>query len=92
MRVTILGPNLTAAAQRRGDMHVHAAGCADIRQYGRGRRYGGEDRGWTIEADSRRAVIEAIYPPDEFDYDPETELDGFASDVYFAPCVELGEA
>lgn len=85
-RVTIYGPNLNRAAQAKGEMHVHAEGCADGSHYGPGRKYGG-DGGWTIEATTRKDVVSAIYPPEDFGYDEADWRD--YDDLYVAPCVQL---
>lgn len=57
MRVTICGPNLMD--QSKGSFHIHAAGCADLR---RGARREPEyENGWTIEANTKRTVVMAVY-------------------------------
>jgi hypothetical protein len=83
MRVTVVGPNLDRRESPNGEaLHVHAAGCADIKK-----RYRQPVDGWTIDADTKSDVVFDIYPPDQFDYDPETEYDIYFSDVKFFPCV-----
>lgn len=90
MDVRIFGPNLSGAAQKKGDMHVHAEGCGDCKFYGYGKKYGGDDfDGWQIEASTIEDAVEAIYGPSEFNYDPETEIDTYTDSMYFAPCVTL---
>ena len=84
MKVTICGPNLRD--QSKGELHVHAAGCADlVRGAAREPEY---RNGWTIEAQSRREIVEAIYPPGDFGYDPEEELEVYEGSVHFFPCCD----
>jgi hypothetical protein len=86
-RVTICGPNLYD--QSHGTFHVHAEGCADLVKHAR--REPEYKNGWTIEADSKHAVIAEIYPPEQFEYD-ENDPEDFApyeTDIYFFPCVTL---
>lgn len=86
MRVAICGPNLLD--QRKGDMHVHSADCADLRKYGPGHRpYGGEEP-WVIEVENTGEVATAVYPPEDFCYDADNpdELAGFEASFHFAPC------
>jgi hypothetical protein len=90
MLVTIFGPNLSSQAQQKGDMHVHAADCADCKHYGPGRKFGGEDKGWTIDATSCKSIVLDIYPPDEFDYDEENW--GDYDDLYTAPCIKIARS
>jgi hypothetical protein len=83
--VTVCGPNLPD--QSKGDMHVHAAGCADLKR-GQLRQ---ADK-WTVEVDSVQAVVEAIYSDMIAECDPDepygTWVD-YEADLYFAPCVHL---
>ncbi len=88
MKVKIFGPNLSGAAQRKGDFHVHAADCADCKFYGPGRKYGGDSKPTAMEAETEKAVVLSIYPPDDFEYD-EKDWTGFAAGVWFAPCAVL---
>lgn len=81
-RVTIVGPNLRD--QSRGEFHVHATGCADLKRDPNLRR---EDQSWTVDAASKLGVVDAIFE------DIIDENKGHASDylsqVHFAPCVTL---
>lgn len=78
MRVTICGPNLRD--QSRGDMHVHAADCADlVRGAAREPEY---LNGWTTDAASRVEVCDDIYPPEDFD----CESGEYLSSLHFFPC------
>lgn len=93
--VTVYGPNLSAKAQRLGDLHVHTTGCQSGKQYGTGRPMGGDDDGgWTIDAASKMDVTLDCYPPGDFEYDPSIAADymGYRQSIYFAPCVTLPEA
>lgn len=88
MKVTICGPNLRD--QSKGEMHVHAEGCADLK---RGATREPEYRnGWTIEAATQREVVDAIYPAEDFGYDAETEWQDYAGSIHFFPCTDdLGD-
>lgn len=78
MHVTICGPNLRD--QSKGEMHVHAAGCADlVRGAAREPEY---RSGWTMEAATQLEISHEIYPPEDFDLDPEL-VEG---SIYFFPC------
>lgn len=91
MRVTICGPNLRY--QSKGQFHVHAADCADLGNYGPGRKQGGDDKGWTVEATSRFDVADDVYCDNASDYGYEPFTDEYEdfiksclSDFHFAPC------
>lgn len=85
MRVTIHGPNLNHGHQLKGTLHVHQSDCADNARYAYCEDESGP--GWTIEAETRGAVVEDIYPPEDFNYDPFTdERAAYDDDVWFAPC------
>jgi hypothetical protein len=88
MKITVFGPNLSSKGQKLGDMHVHTAECQDAKRYGPGKPMGGEDRGWTIEANSRKDVVLEVYPPGDFEYDSQTEWLDY-DDLYVAPCVKF---
>lgn len=93
MRVSICGPNLQD--QSKGQFHVHAADCGDLRHYGwEGhpaipRKYGGEEP-WAVEVETKKEAVEALYGPDEFEYDPDDpqQYQGFRDDMHFAPCLD----
>jgi hypothetical protein len=77
MMVTIVNP------LEDGCYAVHAAHCADLRKYPK-------RSGWTIEADSRKAVAMDMYDPDCFesmDPDGANWRDNMV-DVTFKPCVK----
>ena len=81
MRVTICGPNLRD--QSKGQFHVHAEGCADLR---RGAIREPEYRhGWTIDATSREQVADEVYA-DIIDENPGTTAGDYVSDFHFFPC------
>lgn len=82
MKVAIWGPNLGQVSET---MHVHAPNCADTKK-GIYRR---AEQPWIIDAANRDKVVMDIYPPGDFGYDPATELDDYASDVKFFPCVRF---
>lgn len=84
--VDIWGPNIPGNKVGPA-FHVHKAGCKDVTR----RPYKGMvEKGWHMLATSQRVVVETIYPPDEFDYEP-AEYQQYADDVKFFPCVKLGE-
>ena len=59
IKVAVLGPNLRVNDET---FHVHARGCSDIKKnYGPGKKIGGEDLGWIIDVGSRQDIVEAIY-------------------------------
>jgi hypothetical protein len=90
MKVTICGPNLRD--QSKGSFHVHAAGCKDLRNYGRG-RLGGE-MPWTIEVETRWEVLVDIYgdvATDHAEYGTPKwweVVEDNGSDTWFAPCTK----
>ena len=92
MKVTICGPNLND--QSRGTFHVHAEGCKDLKKYGPGRQFGGDEKGedeMTIEASDIHDVCVAIYS-DHISEQPPAErleyINNLYSDFYFAACCE----
>jgi hypothetical protein len=82
MKVTVWGPNL---GTRGASMHVHRPGCADTTR-GIYRRLSEAERGWTVEVESTRDVVFAVYPPDQFDYD-EADWENYLGEFKFFPCV-----
>lgn len=84
MNVQIMGPNLRTEGET---IHVHAVGCADLKK----RLYRGTERDqypWIEEGvTSRQEIVQRVYPPDEFEYDPETEMGVYESDVKIFDCV-----
>ena len=96
VRVKVFGPNLSSAAQRKGTFHVHTANCADNAHYGPGRKYGGEDRGFTLTVTSRLEIVQDLYAEimsDTMDPADATPADWDSlDDLYLAPCVQFGTA
>ena len=90
MKVAIFGPNLSGAAQRSGNFHVHAADCGDCKHYGYGRKFGGDnDPGksdMVIEATSKWDVADFFYGPRAGDFDGTVEEN--MSDFHFSACVD----
>lgn len=84
MNVTIYGPNLRD--QTRGTFHVHAAGCAHGKHYGPGTKFGGDDAGLPLEADSATAVVEFIYADQLAEHDGDVKPADWLDDFHFAPC------
>lgn len=83
----VFGPNLSREGQAKAQFHVHAEGCGDTHHYGPGTRYGGDDPdGWLLPANSLDEIVQDVYPPEDFDYDPETGIDPYRDDFYVAPC------
>jgi hypothetical protein len=83
-KVQIWGPNLPRTRHPE-TFHVHAAGCADTK---RG-IYRQVPDGWMIDATSVDEIVQDVYPPSDFDYDPTDigEYEIYSSDVYVFPCV-----
>lgn len=80
MQVTICGPNLND--QSKGQYHVHAADCADLKKGARREPVYAD--GWTIEAKNRDEVGDDIYADhiDEGSMQPGEGKD----DCHFFPC------
>lgn len=70
MRVTILFSDQTPDNRP----HVHAEGCADLRKY--------RGEGVTIDAESRAAVSDDVYPPSDF----QCESGEYVNELRFFPC------
>lgn len=81
-KVMVFGPNLRD--QSKGQLHVHAANCADNRRYGNGRPMGGEE-GQEMLVSSRREVVEDMYSGQ---LDEGCSYKDCAADVHFAPCLD----
>lgn len=83
--VTVCGPNLRTQGEA---FHVHAAGCKDLGNYGRGRKLGGDDKGFTMTVADLAEITTDVYPPGDFDYDETSdELDSYSTDFKVFPCV-----
>lgn len=92
MEVKIMGPNLKD--QSKGQFHVHAAGCADLKHYGPGRRIGGDlpgQREPSVEVKDRVDCVEYVYA-DQISEQPEDEQAQYVldllNDLHFFPCVK----
>lgn len=87
MDVRICGPNLSSAAQQKGDLHVHRAGCKDLLHYGPGRRFGGGvpgNRETLIKGATIRGIVEFCYS-DQIAESGDS-WDDYVSSFWFAPC------
>lgn len=98
-RVNVLGPNLNQAGCALGTMHVHAAGCADIKRSARKYGYvlGAPERGgngWEIDVESMEDIVEHVYPAGDFEYTgPDDENYGsYRGDIHMFPCVTVPES
>ena len=80
-RVTIFGPNLND--QSKGQFHVHAAGCADLRRHAS--REPEYRNGWTIDAADRLTVADEVYA-DMIDEREDAKPDDYLDDFHFFPC------
>jgi len=83
MRVTICGPNLRD--QSKGQFHVHAEGCADLRRNASLQREPEYMNGWTIEAATRDEVGDHIY--EDHIAEGSMEPGEGKHDCHFFPCV-----
>lgn len=87
--LTVLGPNLTSKMQAKGQFHVHAAGCGDIK-----RNYRAGDVVLAAEFQSVQDVVEEMFgdfigdPYGELGYSP-TWQEYLSSETYIAPCVTV---
>lgn len=89
MKVSICGPNLRD--QSKGQFHVHAADCGDLKHYCDG-KFGGEDP-WEVEVKSRLDACAELYADHLTDYglteedaEGQAMLKDWLSDLWFAPC------
>lgn len=80
MKVTIHGPNL--ADQSQGTFRVHAAECGHNDQEV---RLNGSLHPDTQDVDDRRAVVDLVYPDDQFDREPD-DYPMYRADFYFCGC------
>lgn len=90
--VVVCGPNLSSVAQRKGDLHVHAEGCGDLKHYGPGRKFGGDTNG-EQEAKLRVSDLTEIAEHCYSDQIAESgdHAEEYLSSFHFAPCVKLPE-
>lgn len=80
--ISIMGPNLPSGSM----IQVHKQGCSDLAKP----IYRGH-KPWDIEVENLADVVEAVYPADNFDYDPSdpSEVEMYASDIKIFPCVSF---
>jgi hypothetical protein len=86
MRVSIIGPNLRD--QSKGQFHVHAEGCADIkRMVRREPEYAYPD---TFEVTTKMEAVTEVYDPGDFEWDPDDESLAacYLDDLHFFPCCD----
>jgi hypothetical protein len=86
MQVTVIGPNLSSADQRKGQFHVHKAGCKDIT---RSASYRQAAPHMDFDAASVEAVAEFVYE-DQLAENAGTgewdTADAYLGEFHFAPC------
>ncbi len=87
MNLTIAGPNLPHPLDEKGDMHVHAAGCAHLRRYPTERHTG--KKGWDLDLASLKDVVETIYGDILAESDDPEDWESYLELLYIAPCVNL---
>lgn len=84
MKVTVVGP---LPRSPRGRFHVHRADCPDIRRGEYSRIV------WhkfvSMDADSMQQVVESVYPPAEFEWNPADEnmWSYYRDELAWFPCV-----
>lgn len=98
-KIVVCGSNLRA---RDATFHVHAPGCKDLRNYGPGRKMGGDDGGWEIEVESddfayeaSRAVYEDHISDYGYEYDSPEAVEYWrnaSSEFKVFPCVRKAVA
>lgn len=86
MEVAICGPNLRD--QSKGQLHVHALGCADLAKGAVREPEYREHLRMDLDADDRREVVEAVYPPEDFGYTWEDDGEMYLSEFHFFPCCD----
>ncbi len=86
MKVTVCGPNLPD--QRKGDLHVHASACPDLNR-GQYRRLP-KHLVHTLDVGSMQEVVEFMFPPDDFEWDPadENEWSRYRDEFAWFPCIQ----
>lgn len=71
---------VTAINRGSGQIEIHAPGCKDLKRRARGASI------WDIDAETWRDVVADVYPPDDFDYDLDTEWVNFSGDIVAMNC------
>jgi hypothetical protein len=91
MQITVIGPNLLD--QSKGSMHVHRAGCADLKR-GQYRHMAAHEQ-WTEEHNTVRSVVESVYGPEAGSFYAEAGLEddpkaweSYVGEFWFAPCTD----
>lgn len=82
--VAIFGPNLSRAGQAKATFHIHKLTCKDCKDYGPDRKFGGEDEGWNIEADTKAEVVYEVYADQ---INEGASYESCRMDLWFAPCL-----
>jgi hypothetical protein len=86
-KVIEFGPNVNFADG--ATFHIHAVDCHHIlREPYRSIAPNSDQGGYTYDYDSIADAVEAIYPADDFDYDPETDH-SYRNDISVFPCTGL---
>jgi hypothetical protein len=80
LNVVVVGPNLRD--QSKGQFHVHAEGCADLKRDPLLRH---EDQSYIFPAASVREVAEDVYA-DIIAENEDEDIDAYIDDFHFAPC------
>lgn len=86
MRVAVIGPNLRN--QSKGQFHVHTEFCSHHLPMALSEPEYANPQ--IFEASSCTEVVDAIYPPDEYERDmgDPIECAAYMRDFYFFPCVK----
>lgn len=81
--VAVYGPNLPTQDVT---FHIHRPGCRDTRKM----LYRGQDP-WTIDVTNMADIVEAVYPANDFQYDPSDvqDTEPYLSDIRVFSCVSL---
>ena len=89
-RLAGCGPNLSAAAQNKGNLHIHAAECADLRHYGGGKKFSGEEP-WIVDIETADDLNELLYGDFASDegITAAEYVATYGTDDWRAPCVKL---
>jgi hypothetical protein len=82
----VVGPNLPGSLQKKGQFHVHTAGCKDLKR--NPIRSEVAQTGSLIRVNNLFEIVTWIYEPGSFDWDPEDPGDAAAywGDFHWAPC------
>ena len=76
-----MGRTVTIMNRGNGAVQVHKHGCADTKRQARGASV------WDLTNVRCLAdIVIDVYPPDDFDYDPKTQLGDFSGDIELMPC------